>query len=61
MVYMTMVPMFKKCQRCKRRYSWNPDVGQMWCPHCGPLGGIGWGDIPWKKTGDILKTKKNKK
>jgi len=58
---MTMVPMFKKCPRCKRRYSWNPDVGQMWCPHCGPLGGIGWGDIPWKKTGDILKSKKNKK
>ena len=58
---MTMVSMFKKCQRCKRRYSWNPDVGQMWCPHCGPLGGVGWGDSPWKKTGDILKTKKNKK
>lgn len=58
---MTMLPMYKKCSRCKRKYSWNPDVGKMWCPYCGPLGQVGWGDIPWKKIGDIHKGKKNKK
>lgn len=57
---MTMVPMYKKCPRCKRRYSWNPDVGRMWCPYCGPLGQPGWGDFPWKKIGGILRGKKNK-
>lgn len=56
---MTMVQMYKKCSRCKRRYSWNPDVGKMWCPYCGQLGEAGWGDIPWKKIWDILKEKKN--
>ena len=57
---MTMVPMYKKCPRCKRRCSWNPDVGRMWCPYCGPLGKPGWGDFLWKKMEDILKGKKNK-
>ena len=57
---MTMVPMYKKCPRCKRRYSWNPDVGRMWCPYCGPLGKPGWGDFLWNKMEDILKGKKNK-
>ena len=57
---MTMVPMWKKCPRCKKRYSWNPDVGQMWCPHCGPLGQPGLGDSPWKKIEDIIQRKKNK-
>ena len=57
---MTMVPLYKKCPRCKRSYSWNPDVGRMWCPYCGPLGKPGWGDFLWKKMEDILKGKKNK-
>ena len=35
---MTIVPMYKKCPKCKKSYSWNPDVGKMWCPNCGPLG-----------------------
>lgn len=30
-----MVPMYKRCNVCGRRYSWNPDVGQMYCPSCG--------------------------
>ena len=55
---MTMVPMFNKCRKCKKYYSWNPDVGNMWCPNCGPLGQAGVREIPWKKIGDILKGKK---
>lgn len=57
---MSIVPMYKKCLRCKRRYSWNPDVGRMGCPYCGSLGQPSWGDFPWEKIGDILKDKKNK-
>lgn len=57
---MTMVPMYKICPRCKRRYYWNPDVGKMWCPHCSSFGQLGWGDIPWKKPEGSLKGKKNK-
>lgn len=53
---MTMVPMYKTCLRCKRKYSWNPDVGNMWCPRCGISGGIGEEKKP-KKLGDILKRK----
>mgnify|MGYP004498740321 CR=1 FL=1 len=34
---MTIMPMFKICPKCKRRYSWNPDARNMWCPYCGPL------------------------
>jgi len=35
---MSMVPEKRICPRCKRAYSWNPDVGRMFCPHCGGLG-----------------------
>lgn len=31
---MTMMPIYKKCPRCKKIYSWNPDVGKLWCPYC---------------------------
>lgn len=44
---MTIVPMYKICPRCKRRYAWNPDIGRMWCPYCGPGSTLGAGDIPW--------------
>lgn len=44
---MTIVPMYKICPRCKRRYQWNPDIGKMWCPFCGPRTTLGMGDIPW--------------
>ena len=41
------------------RYSWNPDVGRMWCPQCGPFGFTGGGNILWvKKIQDILHRKK---
>jgi len=55
---MTMVPIYKKCPRCKCRYSWNPDVGKMRCPYCKSLGQPGLEDFPWKKINDIFKGKK---
>ncbi|MGN0438460.1 MAG: hypothetical protein ACI4F4_08070 [Lachnospiraceae bacterium] len=50
---MTMVPMFKTCSKCKRKYAWNPDVGKMWCPYCGPISMPGLGDLPRKKKNNI--------
>lgn len=50
---MTMVPMYKTCSRCKRKYFWNPDVGKMWCPYCGPLSMSGAGNILWEKLKTI--------
>ena len=50
--------MYKKCPKCKRRYSWNPDVGKMCCPYCRPFGVPGAGDIPLNK---ILKKIMRKK
>lgn len=47
--FMTLVPVFKKCPICKKKYSWNPGIGKMWCPDCGPMSAPGAGDIPWKK------------
>ena len=46
---MTLIPMKKICPKCHKKYDWNPDVGKMWCPVCGPLSIPGAGDIPWKK------------
>lgn len=54
---MTMVPMYKICSRCKRKYPWNPDVGKMWCPNCSLLG-VSSEDISWKKIKDVLKGRK---
>ena len=38
---MTLAPMFKVCPKCKKIYSWNPDVGRIICPRCGSLGIFG--------------------
>lgn len=35
---MTMVPMWKTCPKCHRKYDWNPDVGKFNCPYCHGLG-----------------------
>lgn len=35
---MTILPMIKTCPACRKKYSWNPDVGHFKCPHCGGLG-----------------------
>lgn len=59
---MTIVPQYKICPRCKRRYSWNPDIGQMWCPFCGPKSTAGAGDILWvKKMFEKFNEHKNEK
>jgi hypothetical protein len=31
---MSLLPMYKKSKICGRTYSFNPDVGQMFCPYC---------------------------
>lgn len=51
---MTIVPIWKICHKCHKQYSWNPDVGQMFCPYCSGLG---------KKSATLLDiiVKKNKK
>ena len=56
--FMTMVPMYKKCQRCNKMYSWNPDVGKMWCPTCGPMRTIGTENTLWETIKDIFGIKK---
>ena len=60
---MTMIPMFKICPKCKKRYSWNPDVGKINCPCCGYLGlGLpGAGNIIENIVYEILKKKGKKK
>lgn len=35
---MTMIPIWKKCPKCHKKYGWNPDVGVMTCPYCHGLG-----------------------
>ena len=35
---MTMVPMWKTCSKCHKKYDWNPDVGRFACPYCRGLG-----------------------
>lgn len=42
---MTMIPLYVKCSRCKKKYSWNPDVGKMRCPRCGKIGMPGGYDL----------------
>lgn len=31
---MTMMPVYKVCPSCRRKYSWNPDAMKMQCPYC---------------------------
>lgn len=35
---MTILPMYKKCSACGKKYIWNPDVGQITCPYCHGIG-----------------------
>ena len=59
MIRMTMLPMYKKCPKCKKSYSWNPDVGNMWCPNCGLFGMFGEDERSvGKRIVEILKRKK---
>ena len=43
---MTLISMYKRCPRCKKKYSWNPDTGKIMCPHCGILSLIGTKILP---------------
>lgn len=52
---MSLLQEYKTCPKCHRKYSWNPDIGQLNCPYClkagkvlgGILGGIlGNSDFP---------------
>ena len=52
---MTIVPIYKTCPKCKKKYSWNPDVGKFNCPYCGGLG------KPGKLSEKILSGKKKDK
>lgn len=45
---MTIKPIYKTCPICLRKYSWNPDIGQMWCPHCGKKGILGLDELSRK-------------
>ena len=58
---MTIIPMFKMCPKCKKKYSWNPDVGKINCPRCGYLGLPGAGNIIENIVYEILKKKGKKK
>ena len=35
---MTIIPIFKKCPVCGKKYVWNPDIGKIICPYCNGLG-----------------------
>jgi len=37
---MTMMPMWKTCPKCHKKYDWNPDVGNITCPNCHGLGNV---------------------
>jgi len=57
---MTIVPMWKICPKCHKKYDWNPDVGNFNCPYCHGLGVPGGGLLDKvfrkKKTGDIARS-----
>ncbi|MCR5587621.1 MAG: hydrogenase maturation nickel metallochaperone HypA [Lachnospiraceae bacterium] len=36
---MTLVPEYRRCKNCGKRFSFNPDVGNIMCPYCGSLMG----------------------
>lgn len=35
---MSLLPNWKTCPKCHKKYSLNPDVGHFFCPHCHGLG-----------------------
>lgn len=37
---MSLSPEKRQCSQCGKKYSWNPDVGKINCPHCGGISGI---------------------
>lgn len=55
---MTLVPMKRKCEKCKKEYIYNPDVGNIICPFCHGTG-IVIGEK--KKPSGFLKRKMNER
>ena len=43
---MSILPMYRKCIKCKKEFSMNPSVGKIRCPYCGSLGGMPIDDVP---------------
>ena len=35
---MSLIMQMVKCPKCGKRYSFNPSVGKMTCPHCADTG-----------------------
>ena len=58
---MTLRPMYIKCPKCKKTYSWNPDVGKMMCPRCGNFSLPGTGNLPSEHPILDIFAKKKKK
>jgi Zn finger protein HypA/HybF involved in hydrogenase expression len=52
---MTLIPEYRKCPKCHKYYSWNPDVGLMFCPNCTQPDVLG---ILWDKIKKEIKDKK---
>ncbi|EOS72073.1 hypothetical protein C818_00220 [Lachnospiraceae bacterium MD308] len=48
---MTMLPIYKVCPKCRRRYLWSPDTGRTACPNCG-----GWEKTGFKVLGAFLRS-----
>jgi|GEM_PF-701564 len=61
---MSMMQMRRTCPRCKKKYTFNPDLGKMFCPRCGPISEPGMGDVPGTTPPidirDIFKRRKDK-
>ena len=34
---MTIVPEYRRCKNCGKKFSFNPDVGNFICPYCGSI------------------------
>jgi len=54
---MSILPMYRICPKCNRRYSFNPSVGKIFCPYCerNQLAGMG-GKLMGKETSKGKKT-----
>lgn len=36
--FMSIIAEYRRCLKCGRIYSFNPDIGKFFCPVCGPSG-----------------------
>lgn len=54
---MTLLPIYKICPVCRRRYLWNPDVGRINCPNCSGIGETG-SKVARKILRSVMKNRK---